>query len=110
MWRGENGQGFRGAKTELHLSPCKRESEAVALGDSLRILRLVHAAILAALSDFGPLAQYELADRLDIQPSHLVGYVDLLVQRELVQRGAPRLTLLTRVLEAHDQGRRGAVV
>lgn len=49
-------------------------------------LRLPHAAILAALSDFGPLAQYELADRLDIQRSHLVGYVDLLEQRGLVQR------------------------
>lgn len=44
------------------------------------------AAILAALSDFGPLAQYELANRLDIQRSHLVGYVDLLEQRGLVQR------------------------
>ncbi len=49
-------------------------------------MRLGHAAILAALSDFGPLAQYELADRLDIQRSHLVGYVDLLEQRGLVQR------------------------
>jgi DNA-binding MarR family transcriptional regulator len=49
-------------------------------------LRLPHAAILAALSDFGPLAQFEIADRLDIQRSHLVGYVDLLEQRELVQR------------------------
>src|SRR6186997_3446804 len=49
-------------------------------------LRLPHAAILAALSDFGPLAQHEIADRLDIQRSHLVGYVDLLETRGLVQR------------------------
>jgi DNA-binding MarR family transcriptional regulator len=49
-------------------------------------LRLPHAAILAALSDFGPLAQYELADCLDVQRSHLVGHVDLLEQRGLVQR------------------------
>jgi DNA-binding MarR family transcriptional regulator len=114
-------------------------------------LRLAHAAILAALSDFGPLAQYELADRLDIQRSHLVGYVDLLEQRGLVQRerdsedrrrqnvtltkpgralwrrlrrAAERsqallldalseseretlLTLLTRVLQAHDEARLG---
>jgi hypothetical protein len=34
-------------------------------------LRLPHAAILAAFSDFGPLAQYEFADRLDIERSHL---------------------------------------
>jgi len=49
-------------------------------------LRLAHAAVLAALFDFGPLAQYELADRLDIQRSHLVGHVDLLEQRGLVER------------------------
>jgi DNA-binding MarR family transcriptional regulator len=49
-------------------------------------LRLPHAAILAALSDFGPLAQYELAECLDIHRSHLVGYVDLLENRGLVQR------------------------
>lgn len=51
-----------------------------------RDLRLQHAAILAALYDFGPLAQHELADRLDVQQSHLVGCVDLLEQRVLVQR------------------------
>jgi DNA-binding MarR family transcriptional regulator len=49
-------------------------------------LRLPHAAILAALSDFGPLAQYELAERLDIHRSHLVRYVDVLEQRALVRR------------------------
>jgi DNA-binding MarR family transcriptional regulator len=70
----------------------------------------VHAAILAALSDFGPLAQYELADRLDIQRSHLVGYVDLLEQRELVQRERDALALLTRGLGGDDRGRREAVV
>jgi DNA-binding MarR family transcriptional regulator len=40
----------------------------------------------AALSDFGPLAQYELAARLDVLRSRLVGYVDLLEQRRFVQR------------------------
>lgn len=49
-------------------------------------MRLAHAAILAALSDLGPLAQHELADRLDVQPSHLVGYLDLLERRGLVRR------------------------
>lgn len=49
-------------------------------------LRLAHFAVLAALSDFGPLAQHELADRLDLNRSHLVGYVDDIEQRGLVRR------------------------
>jgi DNA-binding MarR family transcriptional regulator len=49
-------------------------------------LRLAHFAVLAALSDFGPLAQHELADRLDINRSHLVGYVDYIEQLGLVRR------------------------
>lgn len=49
-------------------------------------LRLAHFAVLAALSDFGPLAQHELADRLDINRSHLVGYVDHIEQLGLVRR------------------------
>src|SRR5579871_1730442 len=49
-------------------------------------LRLPQYAVLCALSDFGPLAQHELADRLDINRSHLVGYLDTLEQRGLVER------------------------
>ncbi len=49
-------------------------------------LRLPHFAVLAALSDLGPLAQREIAERLDLNPSHLVGYVDGLQRRELVRR------------------------
>jgi len=49
-------------------------------------LRLVHFAILSALRDFGPLAQYELADRLAVQRSHLVGYLDEIEGRGLVVR------------------------
>jgi DNA-binding MarR family transcriptional regulator len=49
-------------------------------------LRLAHFAVLAALSDFGPLAQHQLADRLDINRSHLVGYVDHIEQLDLVRR------------------------
>lgn len=49
-------------------------------------LRLAHFAVLAALADFGPLAQHELADRLDINRSHLVGYLDHVEQRGLVAR------------------------
>jgi DNA-binding MarR family transcriptional regulator len=49
-------------------------------------LRLPHFAVLSALSDFGPLVQHELADRLGLNRSHLVGYLDVLEQRELVRR------------------------
>jgi DNA-binding MarR family transcriptional regulator len=49
-------------------------------------LRLPHFAVLTALSDFGPVAQHELADRLAINRSHLVGYLDDIEQRGLVQR------------------------
>jgi DNA-binding MarR family transcriptional regulator len=49
-------------------------------------LRPWHFATLAALSDFGPLVQHELADRLNIKRSNLVGYVDELEQRHLVRR------------------------
>lgn len=56
--------------------------EALATHD----LRLPHFAVLTALSDFGPLPQHELADRLAINRSHLVGYLDEIEQRGLVQR------------------------
>lgn len=49
-------------------------------------LRPWHFAILAALEDFGALAQHELADRLDIKRSNLVGYVDELADTGLLKR------------------------
>jgi DNA-binding MarR family transcriptional regulator len=49
-------------------------------------LRLPHFSVLTALSDFGPLPQHELADRLAINRSHLVGYLDDIEARGLVQR------------------------
>ncbi|MFJ8819386.1 MarR family winged helix-turn-helix transcriptional regulator [Amycolatopsis thermoflava] len=49
-------------------------------------LRLPHFAVLTGLSDFGPLAQHALADRLGLNRSHLVGYLDLLEQRGFVRR------------------------
>jgi DNA-binding MarR family transcriptional regulator len=49
-------------------------------------LRLPHFAVLTALSDFGPLPQHELADRLAINRSHLVGYLDEIERRGLVSR------------------------
>ena len=50
-------------------------------------VRLPHYAVLSTLADFGPMAQHELAERLDGNQSHLVGYVDHLQQRGLVYRG-----------------------
>jgi DNA-binding MarR family transcriptional regulator len=49
-------------------------------------LRLPHFALLTALSDFGPLAQHALADRLNLNRSHLVRYVDEIERRGLVRR------------------------
>jgi DNA-binding MarR family transcriptional regulator len=49
-------------------------------------LRLPHFAVLTALSDFGPLAQHDLADRLGLNRSHLVGYIDETEHRGLVGR------------------------
>lgn len=49
-------------------------------------LRLPHYATLAALDDFGPLPQHDLAARLGFNRSHLVGYLDTIQQQGLVQR------------------------
>jgi DNA-binding MarR family transcriptional regulator len=49
-------------------------------------LRLPHFAVLTGLSDFGPLAQHDLADRLGLQRPHLVGYIDQIERQGLVQR------------------------
>ena len=49
-------------------------------------LRLPHYATLAALDDFGPLPQHDLAARLGFNRSHLVGYLDTVQQQGLVHR------------------------
>jgi MarR family transcriptional regulator, lower aerobic nicotinate degradation pathway regulator len=49
-------------------------------------LALTHHAVLSALDDLGPLSQQELADSLDIDKSHLVGPIDHLEERGLVNR------------------------
>ena len=49
-------------------------------------LVLIHHAILAALSDFGPSSQQHLADALDFDKSHLVARIDQLERRGLVSR------------------------
>lgn len=49
-------------------------------------LRLPHFAVLAGLSDFGPLAQHDLADRLRLRRPHLGGYIDQIERLGLVRR------------------------
>lgn len=49
-------------------------------------LHLSHHAVLATLRDFGPLAQHELADRLDVDRSQVVGFVDRLQRDGYVTR------------------------
>lgn len=50
-------------------------------------LRLPHYAVLTALDDLGPQSQRELSTRLDIDPSHMVGYVDHIARAGLAERG-----------------------
>jgi DNA-binding MarR family transcriptional regulator len=49
-------------------------------------LRLPQYAVLAALSDFGPLAPHVLAARLKIDRSHISSYVEALARRGWVRR------------------------
>jgi DNA-binding MarR family transcriptional regulator len=53
---------------------------------SSRALRLPHFAILAGLHDFGSLPHNELADRLGLNRSHLVGYLDELEGKHAIVR------------------------
>jgi DNA-binding MarR family transcriptional regulator len=50
-------------------------------------LRLNHHAVLVALHDFGPMAQHEIADRLDVDRSQVVGFADRLERDGFVTRG-----------------------
>jgi MarR family transcriptional regulator, lower aerobic nicotinate degradation pathway regulator len=49
-------------------------------------LALIHHGVLAALADFGPQSQQQLADSLDFDKSHLVARIDDLQSRDLVTR------------------------
>lgn len=60
--------------------------DALVSGIAEHGLRLPHFAALTALADFGPLPQHELADRLGLNRSHLVGYLDAVEKRGLVRR------------------------
>ncbi|GHG61135.1 MarR family winged helix-turn-helix transcriptional regulator [Streptomyces griseocarneus] len=51
-----------------------------------RGLRLWHMAVLAALADFGPHIQRELASRLDLHPSDVAKVIDTLVAGGAVER------------------------
>lgn len=61
----------------------RRHLEAVLVGHGLV---LIHHALLSALDDFGALSQQQLADALDLDKSHLVGRLDQLEGRSLVDR------------------------
>ncbi|MEV4312042.1 MarR family winged helix-turn-helix transcriptional regulator [Actinocrispum sp. NPDC049592] len=67
-----------------HVSKIGRQHLDQALSD--RGLRPPHFAVLAALADFGPLVQHEVADRLGLNRSHLVGYLDVVEHLGLVCR------------------------
>lgn len=49
-------------------------------------VRPAHFGVLATLDDLGALCQRDLCDRLDIDKSHMVGFVDDLERRGLVDR------------------------
>jgi MarR family transcriptional regulator, lower aerobic nicotinate degradation pathway regulator len=61
-----------------------RRRAAIRLAE--RELRLWHLAVLAALADFGPLVQRELAARLGLDPSDVVKVLDELTTRGQVER------------------------
>ncbi|WP_082469332.1 MarR family winged helix-turn-helix transcriptional regulator [Sciscionella sediminilitoris] len=65
-------------------------------------LRLTDHAVLSCLADFGPMAQHEIADRLDVDRSQVVGFVDRLERNGLVTRnrnGPDRRRVLITITE-----------
>ena len=64
-----------------------------------------HFSVLATLGDFGSLAQHELADRLALKPSHLVGYVDELERREVIVRERDPADRRRQLISLTAQGR-----
>ncbi len=80
----------------------RRLADALSAGD----LRLSHYAVLSALADFGSLAQHQLSDRLDVDRSHLVGYVDHLEKHGLVTRQRDPLDRRRQLVALSDAGRK----
>lgn len=58
------------------------------LSDRLAVhdLRLHHFAVLAAIADQGPRCQQDLCDVLDVDKSHMVGFIDDLEDRGYLTR------------------------
>lgn len=71
-----------------------------------RDLRLPHFAALTALADFGPLPQHELADRLGLNRSHLVGYLDTIEKRGFVRRDRDPADRRRQVVALTSEGQR----
>lgn len=69
-------------------------------------LRLPHFAALTALADFGSLPQHEIADRLRVTRSQLVGYLDTLEGRGLVQRTRDRADRRRQLVALTPEGER----
>lgn len=67
-----------------HVSRIGRLALAEVLDDHL--LKFPEFATLLALQDFGPMPQFEVAERLDLNRSHLVGYLDALEGMGYVER------------------------
>jgi MarR family transcriptional regulator, lower aerobic nicotinate degradation pathway regulator len=61
-----------------YLSAQVAKGASRALGERLAVhgVRTHHLAVLAALADHGPSCQQDLCDRLDLDKSHMVGFVD----------------------------------
>ena len=69
-------------------------------------LRPPQATVLIALDDLGPLSQQQLADRLDMDKSHVVGVVDELAAAGLVRRERDPDDRRCYRLVVTDEGRR----
>jgi MarR family transcriptional regulator, lower aerobic nicotinate degradation pathway regulator len=54
--------------------------------DAVGQMRFPHFAVLTCLEDFGPASQREISERLRLDPSDLVGFVDWLEAAGLVER------------------------
>ncbi|GAA2794534.1 MarR family winged helix-turn-helix transcriptional regulator [Kitasatospora paracochleata] len=75
-----------GLSTYLLSRTGKAARAALAERLAVRGLRLWHMAVLAALADFGPHAQRDLASRLGVDPSDMAKVVDQLASAGRVER------------------------